>query len=719
MLSQQHLSRAIAAAASLSMATAMTPAAAQEDTGDTMQEIRIIGSAADARTIPGSGAVIDSEQMQIEAATDINQLLKTIPGTYIREEEGYGLRPNIGIRAASSERSSKITLMEDSVLIAPAPYSNPAAYYFPTTLRMSSVETLKGAPLLRHGPQTTGGVINLVSTPIPDSNSGSIMATTGQYGKQDLHAHYGGRNGNIGWLLETAQRNSDGFKDIDRSSRDTGLDVEDYVAKLGWQEADQRLQLKLQYSEQTSNSTYLGLTDADFAADPNRRYGLSGIDQMNTRHKGSNLRYSLDLSDQVTATATGYFNEFARNWFKLDGGSAFVEAANAGDPDARAILEGTRDVSGINYKNNNRAYKSYGVALNLDIELGDHRVELGGRTHDDEMDRFQPIDIYDQVNGDLVFQEVVPPTGSNNRFETGEALSFWVTDAWQASSALRVNLALRYEDVETSRLQYASPDRSQLDGRRRNDSEQWLPGASLTYDLAPDWQVLAGVHRGFSPLGGGARAFEEPETSINYEGGLRFRRDSLFLEAIGFYSDFDDKAENCSNANPCSNGATSGSFTTGEAVVAGLEFRASSTVALSDSLRAPLEFAYTFTNAEISADNPATGFREGDTLADTPENSFSLRAGLESNSGWNNHAVARFTDETCDSVACERTGDAFSRTESLFVVDYISRYALSNTATVFLKVANLFDEQAIVSRKPDGARPNKPRTASIGFEYDF
>jgi Fe(3+) dicitrate transport protein len=34
-------------------------------------------------------------------------------------------------------------------------------------------------------------------------------------------------------------------------------------------------------------------------------------------------------------------------------------------------------------------------------------------------------------------------------------------------------------------------------------------------------------------------------------------------------------------------------------------------------------------------------------------------------------------------------------------------------------VDNLLDEQAIVSRQPDGARPNKPRTASVGFELSF
>jgi Fe(3+) dicitrate transport protein len=228
-----------------------------------LEEVSIIGTEQDARKLAGTGSVIDSKQIAIEAARDINQLLKTVPGVYIQEEDGYGLRPNIGIRGATSERSSKVTLMEDGVLIAPAPYSNPAAYYFPTTSRMHAVEVLKGAPLLRYGPQTTGGVINLISTPIPEEMSGNINLSYGQNAEADLLANYGGRSGDFGFLIETTQRSADGFKDIDRSSSDTGYEISDYLVKLLWEGESQSLAFKAQYSEEVSDETYLGLTDAD------------------------------------------------------------------------------------------------------------------------------------------------------------------------------------------------------------------------------------------------------------------------------------------------------------------------------------------------------------------------------------------------------------------------------------------------------------------------
>ena len=122
----------------LAVAIATAASATAQANNPNLEEVTIIGSREAAQTLPGSGSVVDFEQIQIESATDINQLLKTVPGMYILEEDGYGLRPNIGIRAATSERSSKVTLMEDGVLIAPAPYSNPSAYYFPTTMRSDS-----------------------------------------------------------------------------------------------------------------------------------------------------------------------------------------------------------------------------------------------------------------------------------------------------------------------------------------------------------------------------------------------------------------------------------------------------------------------------------------------------------------------------------------------------------------------------------------------------
>lgn len=711
------LATALLTALGLQLSVAHADTAETNNSDDNIDEVlQIIGSKQDAQKLPGSSAVVDAEQITIEANTDINQLLKTVPGVYIREEDGQGLRPNIGIRAATGGRSSKVTLMEDGVLIAPLPYVDPAAYYFPEAYRMHTIEVLKGAPLLRYGPQTTGGVINMITTPIPQQNSGKITTKFGEHNSQDIHAYYGGRSGDFGFLIDTVQRSSDGFKDIDRSSRDAGFDIEDYLVKLSWTGERQSLLAKLQYSEQVSNETYAGLTDKDFAENPNRRYGLSEIDQMDNQHKSFSLTYSLDLTEASRLSAIAYRNEYHRDWFKTST-SSFINAANAGDAQAQAILDGELDVQDLIYTHGDRTYESYGIELNVTTLLADHTLNVGVRDHNDSLDRYQPKEVYDQINGSLVFDRIIAPTGGDNRLEGGDALSLWITDAWQVTDALLVNLALRYEDVDTYREQFATPERSDTPSYRSNNTQEWLPGASFTYDLNNNWQVLAGVHRGFSPIGGGATETDEPETSTNYEAGVRYSND-WFVEALAFRSDFNNQAEVCSLANPCSNGATSGSFVTGEAVVQGVEFQAGYEWQTGE-FSLPVNFNYTFSDAEISATNPVTGVQKGDRLADIPEHTMSLRVGVEHDSGWNQYVVAKYMDETCVQVGCNNNTNAFSYTDSVFVVDFISRYPLSNQATVFVKVDNLFDQQRIVSRTPHGARPNKPQTVSLGLEYSF
>ena len=128
----------------LSMAFHPIADAAQADSKISKQKqieiISIFGQSQQLNTETGSAYYLNEEQLEQFEFDDIHRILQTVPGVYIREEDGYGLRPNIGLRGATTERSSKITIMEVGILIAPAPYAAPAAYYFPNSARMTGIE---------------------------------------------------------------------------------------------------------------------------------------------------------------------------------------------------------------------------------------------------------------------------------------------------------------------------------------------------------------------------------------------------------------------------------------------------------------------------------------------------------------------------------------------------------------------------------------------------
>jgi Fe(3+) dicitrate transport protein len=228
--------RSIASFAAISALFLAVGAHADDDSSlslEPIETITIIGRQTDVADVPGSAHVVDAEELAIFNAGDIMRVLRKVPGVYLQEEEGFGLRPNIGIRGSGLDRSARIALLEDGILIAPAPYSAPSAYYFPTQRRMNALEVLKGPASVAIGPRTTGGAINMISTPIPDTMGAMADLRVGQHNTADAHVNVGNRGERLSWLLETVQAGSDGFKHIDGPvGGDTGFDLQDYIAKL-------------------------------------------------------------------------------------------------------------------------------------------------------------------------------------------------------------------------------------------------------------------------------------------------------------------------------------------------------------------------------------------------------------------------------------------------------------------------------------------------------
>lgn len=718
----------------LAVAGAQPVLAGEGEYSERLEEITIIGSKEEAKKVAGSAFVLDKSDLEVFAYTDINRILGQAPGVYVREEEGYGLRPNIGIRGSGTGRSGKIAVMEDGVLVAPNPYANPEAYYFPTAGRMTGIEVLKGTNTLRYGPATVGGAINMISTSIPSEFGGTVTTEVGEYGESRIFANVGdGAAENVGWLLEAHQQRGDGFKDIDRSSTDASISKQDYMAKLRLQnDADskmpQRLDVKLSYATEQSNMSYLGLTDVDFANDPNRRYGLTEEDQMQNRHIGAVVNYFIGMHKNVDFHAKVYYNKFHRDWFKVDkidgqGQATIIENANAGDANAMGILNGSVDAE-IKIKHNNRDYISQGVQFEFDIDLEafgwDHDLNIGSRFHQEEMDRVQPTETWQQVNGSLAFDSETPKsslTGSNNRFEDSDAIALWAVDQVSVTEKLELTLALRYEEWEKDRSDIQSGGSST---KRSDKGDEWLPGIGATYQLNDEWQLLGGVHKGIAIAGFSDDGSEdpEPEETINYEAGFRFVQQNFSAELISFFSNYSNSIQNCSAQRPCDNGADTGSVQLGESEVKGVEAAMAYTFNAAN-LSWPIRASYTYTDAEITKDADGSVGKKGGKLAYMPENQFYISAGAVGVK-WDAFLSARFTDDACTTDACDKkVDDTFLKTDSLWVVDFATHYQLNDQVQAYLKVDNLLDEQEVVSRSPYGARANKPRAAMLGLKVSF
>ena len=292
----------------------------------TVSAVGLASGASGLDEVPGSLHLITTKELNRFSYSDPLRTLRTVSGVNITEEDGFGLRPNIGLRGSGTERSSRITIMEDGILISPAPYTASAAYYFPTIARMSSIEILKGSSQIAFGPQTAAGAINLISSIIPDSNQAIFKTDMGSFGSRKRHTKVGGSKetlkGTFGYLVEDLNLRSDGFKILDNGAS-TGFNKSDRLIKLRYStpastSISQSIAFKLAVVDETSNETYLGLSDEDFILTPFRRYSASSEDVMTSRQTQFVITHKIALSKSIEFNTDFYRTTFDRNWYKLD-----------------------------------------------------------------------------------------------------------------------------------------------------------------------------------------------------------------------------------------------------------------------------------------------------------------------------------------------------------------------------------------------------------------
>ena len=699
---------------------------------ETIESVTIIGSVEDLRKLPGSGQVIPNEDLLKAMDTDIQKILTAVPGVYMRTEEGYGLRPNISIRGTAIERSGKVTIMEDGVLVAPSPYTSSSAYYFPTTGRIHSVEVLKGPAAVSQGPQTIGGAINLISTPIPNTPSGKFVQELGENGMMRTHAYYGGTSGNFGALVEVHEHESDGFDSIANVGGDTGFDKSDLMVKARYESGVHSLTFKMVDLDETSNQSYVGLSQASFNANPRVRYGATAYDKMMNDGEQTSLTYVGDF-ENFNVQFTSWQNDYHRDWFKVsdfnndkehgeqDDINELISDANNGSANAQAILDGQLPVE-IEYKHNNRYYTNEGYQFSINTSLGIHDLTLGYRDMEDSESRIQAHEYADQAaDGSLsALYGYVGLSGSNNRLRESSATSYYLQDTMDFGK-LDITLGYRSEDYDQRHRRWgegAGPNLTAVrvtsvrDTFATNDHTTSSFGA--TYDLNDNVTLVAGFHEGMTPMFGA-----DPEEADNTELGMRYSAGTANLEVFYFSSEYSNLAAECTLVSGAAcNADESAVFSGGAADVEGLEF-SGSWILEGDGVSYPVALAYTSTDATFNNSSESEYFgvvAAGDDLPYVPSSSMSIVAGFVTDSGLSGNMRLIDVGSSCSIAAC----GTYNKINAHTIIDLNLRKALNDSMDIYAIIENVSDDADIISRAPsEGARSQKPRTIKVGFSYKF
>jgi len=525
------------------------------------------------------------------------------------------------------------------------------------------------------------------------------------------------------------------------------------MVKLSWEPDTamyQRLEFKYGTSELDADETYLGLSEADFAADPYRRYAASRFDNIKTKERRSYLRYALAPSDDLDVIATLYQNTFSRNWYKLkdlrDGGWLDSD----GNPTSLSLssaLAGAEGGTGLNclrgdmactlrVRANNRDYETQGVDVvsyyRFATGAAEHEIATGIRFNQDQVTRFQWDDDYSQlINGTIDGMTPGTPGDAGDRLQKTDALAVFLQDTIMVG-AWGFTPGVRLEQLDQTYINnYASGSPSPT---KTNTMNLWAASFGATYKFNDSWIGFGSVNRGFSPPSPkSATSGINEETSLAYELGARYTNanQALAVETVAFYTDFSDMIA-IDNIGGTGSGETK-NF--GKVRNYGLEFSGQYDAGIANGwkVKNPWYLTATYTNATQQnaaySDDPESIFsfgKAGNKVPYIPEWVLSLGTGVDSGR-WGSYISGSYVSETfttANNVNDQVNGDGkpdarFGKTDAYFVADVSAFYRLRKGVKLFGGIQNVANVNYLVSRQPEGPRPGMPLFAYAGLEMDL
>jgi Fe(3+) dicitrate transport protein len=682
-----------------------------------VQAAQITGPPENLLRIPGSLEVLDERTLESSRVFTFTEALRKVSGLHVRDEEGFGLRPNIGVRGLNPTRSTKVLLLEDGIPLAFAPYGDNASYYHPPVDRFESIEVLKGSGQVLYGPATVGAVINYVTPPVPAARSGSVSLLGGSRDYFNGHARAGFPLGRVGLLFDFLRKQGRGSRENVRS----GLDDFNFkaVATLSPRQA---WTFRANYFGEDSQVTYSGLTEAEYRESPRQnpfrndhfygdRWGLSA-----TQH--------YLFSPQFTLRTNLYASLFDRRWWR--------QSSNSGQRPNRAADPACGGMENLNTTCGNegrlRKYYTWGVEpraqANFHLFGWKHEADFGARLHSERQERRQE-------NGASPVARTGVLVENNERRNT--AWSGFLQDRW-VFGRLVLTPGLRLEHIRYQRTNRLARGGAGITGG--TELTQWIPGLGFSFNPADRLTIFGGVHRGFSPPrtediinnATGGTVDLDPELSWNYELGVRSSpARGLRLEATFFRMDYENQVVPASVAGGLGAAFTNG----GETLHQGFEFaaRADSAPLAGTRHNFYARVAYTWIPvAEFRGlrFSNVPGFSSvsvsGNRLPYAPENLLNFTAGYSHPRGIDLlfegvRVGAQFADDL-NSVAPSPDGQRGLLPAST-VWNLTLNYSLESIhAVFFISGKNIFDTTYIADRSR-GILPGTPRLVQAGFKYRF
>lgn len=678
--------------------------------------------------VPGSVSFIDKKEIENIAPLSGNEVLRRSPGIHVVDEEGVGMRVNIGIRGLDPDRSRSVLVLEDGVPVALAPYGEPELYYTPAIDRMAGIEILKGSGQILYGPQTIGGVVNYLTPNPPSEQEGSVRIQGGQGGFFSGLVNYGNTYGNTGMQVNLLKKQA-------QNIGPTEFDITDFNTKFLFNMSEKsELGIKLGVYNEVSNSTYIGINQVMYDRGGEDFVRLAPDDQLDVKRYSLSFSHKYRFSENVKLRTIAYGYATTRNWNRQD----FTSNANNTAPaNWTGVAWGSTDVPGgaifmrNSTGNRNRQFEVAGFEPRLEV-----KHDLFGRRND--------MVVGARLLHERAFEQRVNGTRAGVRsgnlvedeIRTGQAISAYAENKLQLTEKLLLSGGVRMENFNYER----DINRRNFPGIgivdtvlvAGNSITEIIPGLGFNYRPNVKVSIFGGVHKGYAPprtkdaiTSMGDALDLDAEESWNYEFG--FRSDLkrwLFLEMTGFRMDFSNQIiPVAESAGGIGFGVVNAGATLHQGIESALVFDIGQLLGF-QSVNLQYDINATYVQSTFSEDRFMGDMNiNGNRTPYAPEWFINSSLTLESNMGLGaritaNYVGNQFTDEI-NSVAPSvngRTGEI----PSYFLMDANVFYNVDRWNSRFnVSVKNIFNERYVANRRPQGIRVGIPRFITMGYEFRF
>ena len=472
---------------------------------------------------PASLSVINERELARATVPSLAELMRDIPGVQVTDSGQPGLG-RIRIRGEESRRTA--------ILVNSQEITDHYEVGTPLTLQpamVERVEVLRGSGSVLYGSRALSGVVNFITRkggtePLQATVEGGYdSATDGYNGFASLYGNIDG----FEYRLAGTKSDHDDRSTPAGSMDNTSYDNDGLYLYAGRDFGAQRLEYTYEKYKSSSNvyveeevKTTYPLTDF-YVESPKRDRDKHGLF----------YRWEVDNSWLQSFSANAYQQKNDRHFY------TYTET-----------VWYARDI------NNYGKLDTDGALAQFDFQpLGNHRLIAGLQYLYDEVDQTRHVDT----------DSWTPPIATTgievirDKANT-ETWALFLLDQWEINDQLSLTAGLRQYYVDGK---LDETDRESLEPGKLDSDDELIGSLGLVWAASETVRLRANVSQGYvypslTQLATGAYAGSnfvnpdaslDPETSMNYELGLRLQSNDLTLDTTAFYS----KSKDYINHLPC------------------------------------------------------------------------------------------------------------------------------------------------------------------------